>query len=70
MPIRLFLSDSSSVIFAKRQTSFQFPLNDKLYQFCNELNAEKEGDMYSQVYENGLSVTFRMSDNTAAGLEW
>ena len=31
------------------------------------VNAEKEGEKYSQSYENGLRVTFQMSDSSAGG---
>ena len=63
---QIVLSDSSSVIMARSRPLFSFRMNGKLYN-SSMVNAEKEGDKYSQSYENGLSVTFQMSDSSAGG---
>jgi gamma-glutamyl hercynylcysteine S-oxide synthase len=64
---QIVLSDSSSVIMARSRPLFSFRMNGKLFS-SSMVNAEKEGEKYSQSYENGLSVTFLMSDSAAG--EW
>ena len=63
---QIVLSDSSSVIMARSRPLFSFRMNGKLFN-SSMVNAEKEGEKYSQVYENGLRVTFQMSDSSAGG---
>jgi formylglycine-generating enzyme required for sulfatase activity len=59
---QIVLSDSSSVIMAKSRPLYSFRLNGRLFN-SSLVNAEKEGEKYSQLYENGLSVTFQKSDS-------
>ncbi len=61
---QIVLTDSSSVIMAKSRPLFSFLLNGKAFN-STMVNTEKEGDRYSQSYENGLNVSFQMSDSTA-----
>ena len=63
---QIVLSDSSSVIMARSRPLFSFRLNGKLIN-SSMVNADKEGEQYSQSYENGLIVTFQMSDSSARG---
>ena len=63
---QIVLSDSSSVIMARSRPLFSFRMNGKLFN-SSMVNAEKEGEMYSQSYENGLRITFQMSDSSAGG---
>lgn len=63
---QVVLSDSSSIIMSKGRPLFSFRINDKLYS-SDMVGAEKEGEKYSQAYENGLKVTFLISDSLKAG---
>jgi iron(II)-dependent oxidoreductase len=63
---QIVMSDSSSVILARSRPLYSFRMNGKLYN-SSMVNAEKEGDRYSQTYETGLGVTFQMSDSSAGG---
>ncbi len=63
---QIVLTDSSSVVIASSRSLFSFLLNGKAFN-SSMVNAEKEGERYLQSYEDGLSVTFQLSDSSAAG---
>ena len=63
---QIVLSDSSSVVMASSRPLFSFRMNGKLFN-SSMVNAEKEDERYTQSYENGLRVTFQMSDSSARG---
>lgn len=63
---QIVLSDSSAVIMAKSRPLFSFRMNGKLFN-TSMVNVEKEGEKYSQSFENGLKVTFQMPDSSAEG---
>ncbi len=63
---QVVLSDSSSVIMAGSRPLFSFRLNNKPLN-STQVNAEKEGEGYTQTYENGLRVIFQRSDTSLTG---
>ncbi len=63
---QIVLSDSSSVIMARSRPLFSFRMNGRLFN-STMVNVEKENEKYSQSYENGLRVTFQMTDSSAGG---
>jgi formylglycine-generating enzyme required for sulfatase activity len=63
---QIVLSDSSSVIMARSMPLYSFRMNGRIFN-SSMVNAEKEGEKYSQSFENELSVTFQISDSSAGG---
>ena len=59
--ISLKLSDSTTLLFKRNKPLISFLFNDKNYS-TNEVDAIKEGNQYSLIYENKLKVIFKESD--------
>ncbi len=64
---QILLSDSSSLVLAKSRPLFSFRLNGKLF-YSSSVNVVREDSIYSQSFENGLTVTCQFPD-TVKG-EW
>ena len=64
---KVILSDSNIIILPSSRTLFSFLLNDKPHN-SGKVDAVKEGDNYSQIFENILRVTFVKSN--LPGSEW
>jgi iron(II)-dependent oxidoreductase len=63
----LQLSDSSTIILPESKPLYSFLLNEKLYN-SGEAKLLKSGDIYSQIFENDLNVTYKISDYSGPGL--
>jgi len=63
---RIVLSDSSSIMLDRSRPLFSFFLNSGQHN-SGEVNALKTNDIYSQTYDNNLSVTYKISDHYKSG---
>src|ERR1035437_4023507 len=63
---KITLSDSSAIFFPASKPLFSFVLNDRQYT-SGESVTVKLNDLYTQTYNNILSVTSKLSDHNPAG---
>lgn len=63
---KIILSDSSSITLSKRKPLYSFLLNNKYYN-SEETVVIRLNELYTQTFENHLSVMFRISDRYASG---
>jgi gamma-glutamyl hercynylcysteine S-oxide synthase len=64
----IVLTDSSTLYFSKSKPLFSFQLNKKLHNSA-EADAIRNGDMYSQIFENVLVVNSKMEENSPSGIK-
>jgi len=62
----IILSDSSTLVLPVSKPLYSFLLNNKPLN-SGEVNAVKTGTLYSQIYENSLSVTYNLSVPSSVG---
>lgn len=63
---RIILSDSSTIMLPVNKPLFSFLLNSRLYN-SREVEAIKTNNIYTQLYDNKISVTFKISDRYDSG---
>jgi formylglycine-generating enzyme required for sulfatase activity len=64
---RLILSDSNSILMGHAMPAFSFMLNKKTFS-SGDVNTIKANELYSQIYEKNLFVTYRLSGKYSNGL--
>ncbi len=62
------LADSSTILLSKSKPLFTFLLNSKLHSSA-EINAGRNGGLFSQTFENVMRVTFELKDSSSTGLK-